>query len=738
MNGLNELRRKAEQISRNDNTLVTETDFSNLSYDELKTLAQDLKIYQIELEMQNDELLRTQLNLTSLKEEYKTLFELAPVGYFIINQLGLISDVNVTGCNLLKNNKAKLLHQSLLTYIENSYKNLFNLHINSVIKHKIKRQDEIKIYREDGYIFHALIESSIYINSDNDAPLIRLILTDIEEIHQMQAQAHLSEKIIENSIEGILITDRKGHILTVNKTFTKITGYSKEEAIGKTPSILRSGKHDKEFYQRLWQTIKNEGFWEGEIWNRREDGEVYLEWLCIREIKDDQGHFYFYVGKFSDLTTIKDTQTRLHFLAHFDVLTQLPNRTLFNDRLSQAIMTAERSKNKVVLFFMDLDGFKDINDSLGHDSGDILLQQVAKRLLSTVRKMDTVSRLGGDEFTIIANDIVNTDQIITLAEKILNALSEPFIIDKRKFFIGASIGISTFPDDAINGSDLVQYADTAMYQAKENGKNQFCFYTQRMGDMASERMQLEHELNVAIEQNQLVLHYQPQYHIETGDISGMEALVRWYHPQRGLILPTEFIPEAEKTNLILLLGEWVLNSACAQAQKWLQAGKENIQIAINISAKQFQQPGFDEEIKQLLLKHDIAGDNIELEITEKSLITDIDKVLSTLHNLKAMGISIAIDDFGTGYSSMNYLKRLPLDVLKIDRSFIKDIDIESVDEAIIKSILALAQGLNLKVVAEGIETQFQRELLSQLKCNYAQGFLYNKAITVEEISMVLD
>lgn len=738
MNHFSELRKRAEVISSQNKDKELNIDLAELSKEQLKALTHELKVYQIELEMQNEELRQTQYNLTHLKEEYQELFEWAPVGYLTVNEQIQIKEINMTGCQLLQEDRGELVHKSLNHYIDPKYQSLLAHHIRFVIKHQKNRQDEIKIRRSDGYTFHALIKSSFHMVNDSSVPSVRMVLTDIEEIHRMRERERLAAEIFDNSIEGIIITDKSGKILSINNTFSKITGYSKSEAIGKNPNILHSGKHEQQFYEQMWRTLQSKGHWEGEIWNRRKDGEIYQEWLDIRAVKDSTGAFSSYVGKFTDLTTTKEAQTRLHFLAHFDPLTELPNRTLFNERLSQSINTAERTGKKVILFFMDLDGFKGINDSLGHEFGDKLLQHVAKRLHQTVRKIDTVSRLGGDEFTVIANEIENTDQCITLAEKILKTFQRPFLIEKRRIFIGTSIGISIFPDDGLRGSDLIKFSDTAMYQAKERGRNQYCFYTQQMGQIANERMQLEHELHQAIENDQLVLHYQPQYNIASGELVGLEALVRWYHPIRGLIPPGEFIPQAEKTNLILSLGKWVMEKACLQGGKWLKAGKKPVRIAINISPRQFQQHGFEQELKRIINKHQLPGQWIELEITEQSLVTDIDKVIDTLQQIKQMGVSLAIDDFGKGYSSMNYLKKFPIDMIKIDRSFIRDIHIDKDDEAIITAIVALARGLDLNVLAEGVETMAQHDFLLKLECNLSQGFLYNKPMTAEEISLYLE
>ncbi len=726
-----QLRRKAESKS-----LPNDYDFdlSEFSIEQLQSLMHELKVHQIELEMQNDELQNTQANLTHSKEQYQALFDFAPIGYLTVDSRGLIQNVNLTVSHMLLEDKDVLSNKSLYNYIDSEYQILFTHHLHRIIKHQKPFQYETNIQRTDGSFFHALIRGSLFYEPNIEENSIRIVITDIDEIYKLRYHEKLAAQVIESSIEGILIVDSNGKIISVNKKFEQVTGYSIKDAVGENASILSSGKHDRVFYEKMWSDVTTNGSWEGSIWNRRKNGEIYQEWLHIFSIKDADGRHSCYVGKFTDLSDTKEAQTRLHYLAHYDLLTELPNRTLFIERLEQSIFGAERSEQKVVVFFMDLDGFKSINDSLGHEFGDKLLQHVAKRLNDTVRKNDTVSRLGGDEFTIIANNIDNTDQIITMAEKVLSAFNRPFIIDKRRVFSSTSIGISIYPDDGVCGSDLIRFSDTAMYHAKEQGRNQFSFYTEKMGSIANKRMELEHDLRAAIEQEQLTIHYQPQYDISSGEITGLEALVRWHHPQQGLIFPGYFIPEAEKTNLILAIGEWVINNVCKQAATWLMEGKKPIRIAINISPKQFHLNNFEEQIKQALTKNNLPGHWIELEITEQSLVRDMSEVIHTLNALKELDISLAIDDFGTGYSSMNYLKKLPVDVLKIDQSFIKDIEIDKANEAIITAIVALAKGLNMVALAEGVETKSQHEFLSKLTCQQGQGFLYNKPMTAQEIS----
>ncbi|MCU7834358.1 MAG: EAL domain-containing protein [gamma proteobacterium symbiont of Taylorina sp.] len=548
----------------------------------------------------------------------------------------------------------------------------------------------------------------------------------------------LADKIIENTNEGIMITDLKGIILSINKMFSKITGYSKQEATGQKANILHSGKHVSEFYQSMWQEIMSNNCWEGAIWNRRKNGEIYQEWLSICSVKDELDTTLFYVGKFSDLSSTKEAQSQLHYMAHYDLLTELPNRRFFNEQIEQSIAATQRSGKKFVIFFMDLDGFKAVNDSLGHKTGDNLLQQFALRLNKIVRKNDTASRFGGDEFTVIANNITSLDQVITIAEKILHAFRQPIIIEKHTIFIGTSIGISVYPDDSEEAIDLIKHADTAMYQAKEAGKDQYCFYTDEMGEKAKQRIQLEYELRIAIEKDQLVLYYQPQYNLATDEIIGLEALVRWQHPQRGLLSPGYFIPAAEQSNLIVALGDWVLNTACHQAGNWFNNGKKPVQIAVNVSPKQFQQKDLIESIKQILRQNNMSGGWLELEITEESLVTNISQVVETLNKLKKLDISLAIDDFGTGYSSLTYLKQFPIDVLKIDQKFVREISSDPSDEAIVKAVIALAEGLEMTALAEGVETSNQKEILAKLNCPCVQGYLYNKPMPAEEVFLLLD
>ncbi|MCW8930629.1 MAG: EAL domain-containing protein [Gammaproteobacteria bacterium] len=734
---LDELRRKAEIKSQQTIGEPSFLDNANLSSDQLKPLIHELKVYQVELEMQNEELRRTQTVLNNSKNEYQELFELAPVGYFTLNEKGIIQELNMTACRLLGIEKSNALKMPFSQFVSDKYKGLYAQHLKFVSKQQKSRQDQIQLLRSDGHKFHSLIETMSYQKTNLTSDYFRLVLTDIDDIQKMRLKEKLAATIIEKSVEGVVVTDPHGVILSVNTTFTLITGYDEYEVLGQSISIISSGKHGKEFYEILWQSIRTKGLWEGEIWNKRKDGEVYQEWLEINAIKDEQNNITHYVGRFTDLSMCKKAETRLHFLAHFDTLTKLPNRTLFYDRLNQAINQADRLKKKAVVFFMDLDGFKAVNDSLGHDVGDLLLKTVAKRLKSLVRKVDTVSRIGGDEFTIIANDVEKHEQITILAEKILKAFVEPFIIENRKLYSSTSVGISVFPDDGLRGSDLLKYADTAMYEAKESGRNQYCFYTKQMGLLASNRMQLERELRNAIDNNELVLHYQPQYNLSSGELCGLEALIRWYHPKRGLIPPSEFIPQAEKTNLIIPLGEWVLNKACEQGGKWFNENKQQIRIAVNISPKHFQKKGFEKIVAEVIRLNNFKGQWLELEITEQSLMNDVSYMIDIFQKIKEQEITLAIDDFGTGYSSMNYLTKFPIDTLKIDQRFIQDFDQDDEHQAITSAIIAMGHGLGLKVLAEGVETVEQEQFLQKLKCNEVQGFLYNKPMTAEEISIIL-
>ncbi len=529
----------------------------------------------------------------------------------------------------------------------------------------------------------------------------------------------------ENTAEAIMITDADNVIVGVNPAFCRITGYDEREVLGRDPGMLSSGRHDEAFYRHMKESLEHEGRWQGEIWNRRKDGEIYAEWLSIVAIKDDAGELAQYMSLFSDITKRKQDEERIWRQANYDTLTGLPNRTLFMDRLDQSLHRAHRERCRFALMFIDLDRFKWVNDTLGHGAGDALLQEASARLRDSVRESDTVARLGGDEFTVILPKIRRDQDAELIAEKILDQLQQPFLLEGREVFISGSVGITLYPDDAGDIETLVRNADAAMYRAKEAGRNAFRFYTQSMNDSAQRRMQLEAELRKAISAQRLDIYYQPIIDLVTGATVGAEALLRWNHLELGRISPDEFIPLAEELGLIAELEAWVLRQACREAAEWPGAPF----ISVNLSGVQLREGAYPAFVEEVLHESGLEASRLKLEITERLMIDGGDAVIEQFRRLREMGVSIAIDDFGTGYSSLSYLRRFPVNVLKIDRSFVSDLsDAEADGVTLVNTMIAMAQSLNMAVVAEGIEEAAQAELLQRLGAGMGQGFLYSPAV----------
>lgn len=543
-------------------------------------------------------------------------------------------------------------------------------------------------------------------------------------------------RMFESTSEGIMITNVNGVIVDVNPAFSKVTGYVREEVVGKSSAILQSGKHDTQFFNEMWTSINESGQWRGEIWNKRKNGEIYAEWLTINAVKDDEGNLTNYVAIFTDLTKQKKAEETLRTLAHYDTLTGLPNRYSFNQKLEQALVEAGKSNSKVAVLFLDVDRFKFINDTLGHTIGDKLLHHISQRLEKCIFHEDIVSRLGGDEFTIILKKRFEQATIIEVIERVFESFKEPFVLDNHDMFVSVSIGVSVFPQDGINSEALIKNADIAMYKAKEEQGNTYAFYSPTMNHKFNQKMKLESALRRAIETEKLTIHYQPQFDIETKQLIGAEALIRWYHPEMGLISPIDFIPVAEETGLIVPLGQWVLKKACQQNKAWQATGYAPIKIAVNVSAFEFNNKKFVSHVKKALEETELDPQYLDLEITESISMYDYNFIISTLSEIKLLGVTLSIDDFGTGHSSLSYIKKFPIDYLKVDRSFIKDIARDVNNQAIVNSIISMSHGLNLKVVAEGIETEEEFELLSQYQCDIAQGYLLGKPTTVEEFEML--
>ena len=551
---------------------------------------------------------------------------------------------------------------------------------------------------------------------------------------ERESRLQLAASVFNSSAQGILITDADQRIVSVNPALTAITGYAMHEVVGQTPAVFRSGRHDSSFYRAMMAAVETRGHWQGEIWNRRKSGEIYPEWLTITAVKDAAGILTHYIGSFFDVSESKDAEEHIAFLASHDALTRLPNRTLLDDRIRQAVISSRRKENRAAVLMLDLDRFKLINDTLGHEVGDRLLEVVAGKLTAILRETETVARLGGDEFVVLMPYVESIEWVSMLAQRILAVVAAPETVAGSELHVTPSIGISIFPNDGGDAPTLLRNAETAMYHAKSVGRNNFQFFTSSMNYVVQERMTIENDLRHALERDEFRLYFQPQVNCRGGKVTGMEALIRWQHPERGLMPPDRFIPIAEETGLIVAIGEWVLREACRQAKRWRDQGQTELRVGVNLSARQFQQPDLFKQIASALQDSGLPGSALELEITEGMLMEDPDQAAELLRTFASLGIRLAIDDFGTGYSSLAYLKRFPLHRLKIDKSFVRDITSDPNDAAIVNAVVGLAASLNMDVIAEGVESVDQLRYLEQHGCVEIQGYFFSRPQPAEHFT----
>lgn len=646
-------------------------------------------------------------------------------GICIVDANGKLIEVNNSLCNLLGYERHELLDMHVTGWYrshvpeagrQDTFGKLLATPTPSTIETRLARKNAELIDVEINVIGFDL-DSHRYLYTS---------VRDISERNKASEALRLYANIFNHSGEAIMVTDHENCIVTINPAFTQLTGYSLEEVQGRNPSILASGTTSGGTYQEMWRSLQANGFWQGELWDKRKDGAIYPKWAAISVIRNERGEISHYIASFTDVSERKAAEERIQYLAHHDALTGLLNRYNLENRLDQSLLSAQRDKEQVAVMFIDMDRFKIVNDTLGHHVGDQLLIQVARRLRAAVRDSDIVARLGGDEFVVVLTGMSATIDVVPVAQKILQSIGEAYNIEGNVLQSTPSIGISIFPDDGSDSTTLMKNADTAMYHAKDQGRNNIQFFTPGMNAVVSERLILERDLRAALQGDQLMLHYQPQVRTEDGRTHSMEALARWRHPTRGQIPPDKFIPVAEDSGLIEALGTWVLNEACRQLTAWRADGIADIRVAVNLSAHQLLSPRLLESVSTILMRHGLSGDALELEVTESAAMKEPEQAINQLQALRMLGIRLSIDDFGTGYSSLAYLKLLPIQSLKLDRTFVRDIETDSNDAAISVATVALAHSLGLQVVAEGVETEGQRDFLKRQGCDLMQGYLFGK------------
>jgi len=658
-------------------------------------------------------------------------------GVVTITENGIVESFNQSAERMFGYAAAEVVGNNVSMLMPEPYKAAHDGYLDNYrrtgVARAIGQRTDVVARRKDGSTFP--IELGVTETVLNERRFFIGSVSDISFRKKAEAELRIAATAFESQ-EGMVVTDPDGVILRVNQAFVESTGYAADEAIGQTPRLLKSGRHDAAFYAAMWASLVNAGTWQGEIWDRRKDGEVYPKWLTISAVKGDDGVVTHYVGTHQDITERKKAEERIKDLAFFDSLTRLPNRTLLMDRLKQAMTAGNRNGTFGAVLFIDLDHFKTLNDTLGHDKGDLLLQQVAQRLMARVREGDTVARLGGDEFVMVLGSLNKTaeeaaNETEAVGEKILAVLNQTYLLGDIDYRSTASIGATLFRGHETSIEDLLKQADLAMYRSKETGRNGLHFFDPAMQTVVVERVALETGLRKAIEGNQLLLHYQAQVG-GTGRVTGAEALVRWQHPERGMVSPADFIPLAEETGLILPLGQWVLETACTQLAQWaIRPEMAHLTVAVNVSAQEFRDPDFVLKVVAILNQTGANPNRLKLELTESLLVDNVEDVIETMFALKARGVGFSLDDFGTGYSSLSYLKRLPLDQLKIDQSFVRDILIDPNDAAIARTIVALAQSLGLGVIAEGVETETQLAFLASSGCHAFQGYFFSRPLPVE-------
>lgn len=726
---INQLRQRAEQQLCLLKSAVSDNEA------DAKKLLHELQVHQIELEMQNEELLSARAELDSSLIRYTELYDMAPIAYFTLGRDGTIFQLNLKAAEQLGIFRSQLKQQRFSAFISAEALSVFNDFLDKVFTSPTSQSCELTLLPTHQ---NAALIVQVEAIANEDEQSCRVITVDITERKRNEEKLKLADLVYQAIGEAIMVADADNRIVAINPAFTELTGYTAQEAIGQSTSLLKSGHQNKAFYQMMWHALETTGHWQGEIWNRRKNGEVYLEWLTINTIYDNKNNVRHRVAMFSDITKEKQAEQTIWQQANFDSLTGLPNRHLLYERLEQEMKKSQRGGLPLALLFLDLDHFKDINDTLGHLKGDQLLKETAHRLLGCVRNTDTVARLGGDEFTIILAELSDPESIERVTHNILQQLAKPFQLENELAYVSVSIGITLYPEDTGNIDELIKNADQAMYAAKYQGRNRHHYFTPSMQAAALARMRMISDLHNALTEHQFWIAYQPIVELGTGAIHKAEALIRWQHPTRGLISPDEFIPIAEATGLIIDIGDWVFRAAAQQTALWRATKHTEFQVSVNKSPVQFQKDSigcincFD-----YLHQIGLPGQGIVVEITEGLLMDANSGIINQLLAFRDAGIQVSLDDFGTGYSSLSYLKKFDIDYIKIDQSFTRNLAPNASDLALCEAIIVMAHKLSIKVIAEGIETQEQCNLLMAAGCDYGQGYLFSKPVSAEEFEKLL-
>ncbi len=654
-----------------------------------------------------------------------------PDPVMIVDGSGIIQHANAAACRFTGYTQEELIGLMVEALVPPALRDAHGRHRQHMMAEyrstSHKRSMALAIFTKSGE--EIPVEISIRTLPLDGEDVAVLAIREVGEPKQTEYTLMLANGVFNHSAEAILVTGPDRRILRVNPAFEAITQYQESEVLNRQPDeLIKSDRHSDEDYQQLWEVLSKTDLWKGELCDKRKDGSTFSAQHTISAVRDSTGQITHYIDLFRDISEKKQQEEYIRNLAHYDQLTGLPNRALFIDRLKQSIYRARRKHQNIGLMFIDLDRFKYVNDTLGHDAGDELLAKVAERLNETVREQDTVSRLGGDEFTIILEELAAPEDSVLVADKLIQHLCQPLDIKGHEMVVGASVGISTFPLHGDDQDTLIKCADTAMYHAKESGRNQSKLYNESMSAKASERFHLERLLRKAIEDEEFELYFQPQINITSGRVCGCETLIRWNNPEQGLIGPMEFIPLAEETGLIIPLGEWVLHHSLVCANRWQEQGVEDITVSVNVSSKQLSAGNFAEKVRQLVTLNAFPPERLELEITESAVMENPNQVIAELNQIRELGVNISLDDFGTGYSSLSYLKKLPVTKVKIDRSFVRDINVDKDDEEIVKAIIAMSRTLGLKVIAEGAETKDHIDFIRRADCHDVQGYYYSQPL----------